>query len=826
MALPAGFITEEALTAPANDMVSSVPNGFVPEGNTMLEIRQTPQKGAFNRIIDFFKDPEKQVARSQNIYALSKVTGLPINEVNKNYEILSQSSRITGIQPDISDSDYMKILLFPAIAAGAVANPVGTAAGLLAYGALDKAIPTEKLVKKMNDEGMNDAAVNAVELIDFVGKSLIVGGVFKKAPKVAEGFLKNKITEYKMPEVLTLDAAQVKDIYQTGTLTTPEQQSLFGSLDLNSFDRRAAISHGVSINIPAEKIVRVTDKPYWSKIKGLFGMSAENTVTTMKAGGPTKAPLAPAGLIEGKVEVTPPPAIDPVKKVISALNEAKDLRSEQETIYAKERKVKFAKMMAAGQNVSGEQGYYAKLGALKGEMPKVEFESIRGKIGQGDVDALFNMVRESPKIGEWEKLNASQGLSKLFGEQGGKVPTEGELRLLNEVFGKEFTAAVLEKRSFLEKAGYALNQIANIPRSIMSSFDLSAPMRQGVFLIGRPKQWGPAVKAMFPAFANEKGYEAIQDAIIAHPDYQLARDSNLALTDVDVLLGSREEAFMSSWAEKIPLIGKGVKASERAYIGFLNKLRFDTFTDMVNKAEGIGLDPRKNRDLTRDIADFVNNATGRGTLPKGLQKAAVNLNNIFFSPRLIMSRMNLLNPHYYMKQKPFVRKEALKSLFSFVGFGVGVLTLAKLAGAEVGAEPRSSDFGKIKIGPTRIDVWGGFQPLVRSAAQIITGKYISSTTGKEMTLGEGYKPMTRADIVQRFFEGKLAPIPSFIVTLMKGQDISGEKVSVPKEIMQRFIPMVLQDLYDLAQESPGLLPIGLATFFGVGMQTYKEKNYR
>jgi len=146
-----------------------------------------------------------------------------------------------------------------------------------------------------------------------------------------------------------------------------------------------------------------------------------------------------------------------------------------------------------------------------------------------------------------------------------------------------------------------------------------------------------------------------------------------------------------------------------------------------------------------------------------------------------------------------------------------------LGGAEVVTDPRNSDFGKIKVRNTRFDIWGGFQPLVRSAAQIVTGKYISSTTGKEMTLGEGYKPMTRADIFQRFIEGKLAPIPSFIVTLMKQQDAQGKPVSIPKEIGERFVPMVLQDIYDLAKEDPSLIPAGLVNIFGVGVQTYQDK---
>lgn len=819
MPLPAGFVEERVLKANQKSLSPQLPDGFIEQGVSSPEIRVSPPKNIFEKTINFFVDNDKLNAKAQNIYALSEVTGLPLNEVNKNYDILRRSSNVTGLHSDPENKEIMQMLLIPGVVAGAIVNPVGTAAGLIAFGALDKAIPTEKLIKSMEDRGINDDVVKTVELADFIGKSMIVGGVFKKAGSISESFMKQKITEYKLPETVSLTSEQVRDIWQTGNLTTAEQKSLLAGLNLNSFDRRAAIEHGISINIPAEKIVKIVDNPLWAKVKNFFGKPSEEIKISKSTVGSTEK--APLGLIEGAEKVESKQ--DPVKNLISALKEAKDVRGKQETLYEEARSQKFAKLKSARARTSGERGFYAELGALKGELPKVEFEAIRNKIGQSDIDALFNQIKESPKIGDWEKVTAQQGLAKIFGEQGGRVPTEGELNLLNDVFGEKFTEAVLEKRTLFKKMMEAGLQIANIPRSIMSSFDLSAPLRQGVFLIGKQKQFAPAFKKMFGAFTSEKAYQNIQDAIIAHPDYQLARDSRLALTDLDSLLGTREEHFMSSWAEKIPIIGAGVKASGRAYIGFLNKLRFDVFADLVNKADALGLNPRKDRDLSKSIANFINNATGRGTLPRGLQESAVALNSLFFSPRLLFSRLNLLNPMFYVNQKPFVRKEALKSLFSFVGAGLTVLTISKMFGADVGSDPRSSDFGKVKINNTRFDVWGGFQQLVRLAGQLVTGKYVSSVTGKELTLGEGYKPLTRADIIQRFLEGKLAPVPSFVMALLKQKDAIGQDVEIPKEIGKRFVPMVLQDLYDLAQEDPELMPAGMLNIFGVGVQTYQDK---
>ena len=204
-----------------------------------------------------------------------------------------------------------------------------------------------------------------------------------------------------------------------------------------------------------------------------------------------------------------------------------------------------------------------------------------------------------------------------------------------------------------------------------------------------------------------------------------------------------------------------------------------------------------------------------------LEGSAVALNSVFFAPRLMASRLNILNPLYYTKLAPPVRKEALKSLFATGSIVGTVLTLAKLNGAEVGIDPRSADFGKMKLGNTRYDILGGTQQYIRAAAQLITGEHISSTTGVKTTMGEGYKPLTRLDIASRFFETKETPIASFVTALLKGQDALGKKLDISKEVADRFTPMVIQDMKDLYKER-GLegIGMGIPAIFGAGVQTY------
>jgi len=515
-------------------------------------------------------------------------------------------------------------------------------------------------------------------------------------------------------------------------------------------------------------------------------------------------------------------AITPVDKITQAIKEAKPIRKKQEQLYTEERGKRIKEVMAIGEGVPGEAGYHAQLGKLKGEMPKVDFESIRGKVGQDDIDELFNIVNQSVDVTGFDNITAKRGLAKLLGEAGVAVPQESELAQLRKIFPADFVDTLLKKRTSWQKIKEAGGQLFNIPRSIMSSFDLSAPLRQGLFIgPSHPKRFMQSFGKMFKLFPSEKAFAALQESIAQKPTYGLMKESGLSLMEMGSSMAKREEIFMSQWAEKIPVIGRGVRASGRAYVGFLNKLRADVFEDLVNKAQKLGLDPSNNMDLVQGIANFVNAGTGRGGLG-ALENAAVGLNAAFFSPRLMASRLTLLNPIYYVKQDPFVRKEALQSLFTLAGTIGTTLGIARAGGLKVGTDVRSADFGKIKVGNTRIDIMGGFQQYIRAAGQLISGEYVSSTTGKVMTLGEGYRPLTRWEILVRQAETKTAPVLSFIIAMLKGKDIAGKDISVPKEVGSRFVPMVMQDVYDLAKDDPDLVPLASLGIFGVGLQTYKN----
>src|SRR3546814_12654100 len=100
----------------------------------------------------------------------------------------------------------------------------------------------------------------------------------------------------------------------------------------------------------------------------------------------------------------------------------------------------------------------------------------------------------------------------------------------------------------------------------MSSMDLSAPLRQGIFLVGNKRWWG-ALMPMIKQFAKEKNYDFFLNDIKSRPTFPAMMKGGLALTTKEgKQLNTRAEALLGTWAAKIPGFGRGVKASKRAYI--------------------------------------------------------------------------------------------------------------------------------------------------------------------------------------------------------------------------------------------------------------------
>lgn len=505
-------------------------------------------------------------------------------------------------------------------------------------------------------------------------------------------------------------------------------------------------------------------------------------------------------------------------KLLVALKNAEKSTKKQEVLNSIGRKEQFAKMMSIKD--TGRAGFYKTIGSLKGEFEKVSFDSLEKSLKESDIDELFDTIKKS-SIPEWKKLPAGTGLDKLLK---GQLPTNNEQMLLSKVFGNELITELASKREFMKVVSDGFKDVINVPRSLFSSFDLSAPGRQGIALIGKPKQYFGAFKPMLKGAFSEKEYTNIIKNIENRDTFGIMKRAGLALTDPTGNMLQKEEAFLSNIAEKIPVVGKGVRASDRAYSAFLNKLRADTFDDLYKKISKSAPEFIDNEKGLQDLANFVNNATGRGKLPEALQSSAQLLNGVFFSPRLMASRVNLLNPIYYAKLDPLVRKEAIKTIAKSGAILGSVLGALSTAGAVVELDPRSSDFLKARFGKTRYDIAGGFSQYIRLGAQMLLGETKNSATGNITKLGgAGYKPTTRLDLLYRFMENKESPVAGLITRLLKGSDFEGKKLTLGSEIDRLTVPGTIQEMEELYKEHGPLgVLMAIPAIFGIGSQTYGD----
>lgn len=515
-------------------------------------------------------------------------------------------------------------------------------------------------------------------------------------------------------------------------------------------------------------------------------------------------------------------APDAVQKFTSLIKEAKPVRQETELLQREERARRAAQLETAFSKGEGRSVVQSVKPILSGDLPKGQFEPFDTRLGEDDVADLFNRVSRSPTLDAYQKVNATFALENML--SGARVPQRSEIALLERVFGQDFAQVVLKNRPGVEKLKDNLVEAINLPRQFISSIDMSAPLRQGLVLtVSKPKQSLPALKDMAKAFFSDKAFKAVEDDILTRPNAQEYRRVGLSLTsrNISAPLHEQEEAFIGRAAQKIPIFGTGIKASERAYVTYLNKLRADVYDDMATKLETLGVAKNKNMKAYYDLAKYINNATGRGDLG-AIEPAAEVLNGIFFSPRYQASRVALLNPIEYAKLDPAVRKEAMKNTLITAGAITSVLSLAALAGADVETDPRSSDFAKVKVGNTRMDVSGGFQPWIRFAVQLATGQRKSISTGEVSRLSKDEFPYeTRLGLVGRFARSKLSPALATLFDSLAGENVVGEEVTLGKEAAENIVPLYLQDalaaIEELGPESAAFLVPG---FFGAGVSSY------
>lgn len=396
----------------------------------------------------------------------------------------------------------------------------------------------------------------------------------------------------------------------------------------------------------------------------------------------------------------------------------------------------------------------------------------------------------------------------------------------------------LEPKTIFQKTLSPITGGFNMSRAFMTSLDVSAVLRQGgVIALAHPIRGSKAMVPMFKAFASKKLAFKAMEEIKSRDNAFFYKKDGLDLTEIDGPLRKQEEAMASRIAKKVPLVA----GSQRAFSVFLNRLRADSYDAMVAT---LGRNGKVTRSEGKAIANFINIATGRGDLGK-LSGAGETLNSFFFAPKLVASRFQLLTAQplrsFTLRGKKFrdpntarVRNAIIKEYAKFLtGFSTIVGLASLTLDGEVEFDSRSSDFLKIKVDNTRIDIGTGLlQPIVLTS-KIFGGETISTTTGKVRALrGDVVFGGDNAFVVSaRFLRTKFSPSFGLAVNLATGKDVVGDPVTVSTvegitEVSKDLLmPLSFRDIFEAMKEQgvPKGSALAAINLLGAGLSTYNTK---
>lgn len=366
----------------------------------------------------------------------------------------------------------------------------------------------------------------------------------------------------------------------------------------------------------------------------------------------------------------------------------------------------------------------------------------------------------------------------------------------------------------------AVSEIAGTAKSLKASFDNSAIFRQGWKTIWtHPAIWAKNAALSFKDIAQSLKGKDVHAAVMADLESRPNAMNGLYKRE-KLALGNVEEAFPSQLPEKIPGIGRFYKASENAYQSFIYRMRADVFDKYIDIAQ-------KSDAETTGIGRLVNSLTGRGHLGK-FEPAAMGFNNIFFSPRFTKAQFDVLTGHLFEKGEnfsKFARQQAAVNLLKVIAGSAAILAIAKAINKDsVEWDPRSSDFGKIRVGDTRFDVAGGSASLITLASRLGTLS-TKSQPGDIKPLNAGtFGSQTGWDVLENFMEGKLSPVAGVFRDILKGQDFQGNKPTVQGELVNLFMPLPFTNAQELMTDpkaAPPLIAI-IADALGIGTNTYNS----
>lgn len=361
--------------------------------------------------------------------------------------------------------------------------------------------------------------------------------------------------------------------------------------------------------------------------------------------------------------------------------------------------------------------------------------------------------------------------------------------------------------------------IADVSVQAVATFDDSFFGRQGIFnlLSGHPIIWSRNFAKSFLDIAKTLGGKKTTDALLAdlysdplymNGEYQKAG-----------ILSTVEEQQPAKILESIPILGRPIEAFEAAFTNGSLRMRTDMYKLMrdAKVARGIEMTDKE----IEGTASIANSLSARGHLDYRLKNPIVRL--LMWAPSMLKADIDVLTAHSFADIPKADRVTARWNLIKIIAITTLINTIAQANGKDTELDPRSSDFLKFdkKYGYLR-----GIPQIITLFSRLLTGQY-KNKDGEIIDYEPGIGKSSRLDAVYAFLRGKAPPSTGAAYDALAGEDYQGNEPTFTSMLMQRGVPISIQNLIKLASDPTVDNTFGvIADFFGLNSNISPEPNIK
>ncbi|HUV45537.1 MAG TPA: hypothetical protein VMW45_00500 [Dehalococcoidia bacterium] len=440
------------------------------------------------------------------------------------------------------------------------------------------------------------------------------------------------------------------------------------------------------------------------------------------------------------------------------------------------------------KGVSGKEAIHKSAGKLKGALADYEgrYQPLSQILKPSTIEAAENDMADSDNLSPFDKISLTnhEGTGAWDKMLKGAAMTPGDVKLIRKwqpILAIEAAKRVPLSSRVWEGLEWMLGTL-----KFGAAFDVQI-RRQARWLRGKhPVLFTKAVGRDLAAYVSGNYADKMAKETTSSPYHEQAQRYGLRfLNRQPASTEQRPEQFVSSLPETLPWLGKHIGTGYKYTGGQVGKVYaasmrgfVDSFNWMQQKMWDMQIEKWKSQNIEitqkmlHDLVDFQNTMLGMSK-PKTNFGSAVNrvMRPVMWSPSLTWSRIRTPS---LMLSNPTMRGEVAASLSTYIGTGLMYLAAASMLAKWWGKEDpvewdiNSSDFGKIRIGDTRWDVFGDGGPYIRAILQAWAGTK-KNQAGRVVTK-EGFEKL---DPFKQLLRNKRAPALDLFAKIWSGRNYYG-----------------------------------------------------